>query len=147
MNQLKPYLRCQAAAAAIDFYQRAFGARELFRLTEADGKVAHAELALGNDVFYLSDPYPEFGCLAPEPGADTFVSLHWDVDNVDAVVSTARQHGATLLREPRDEFYGCRGAVLRDPFGHRWMLNQLLVPMSPEEMQRQYEALRGGATA
>jgi uncharacterized glyoxalase superfamily protein PhnB len=146
MNKLVPYIRCTPAAAAIDFYTRVFGAQEVYRLTDPEGRIGHAELQIDGQWLYLSDAYPEYDCLAPTKDGDTFVSLHLVVENVDALVETARQHGAKFASEPKDEFYGYRGAIVIDPFGHRWMLNQLLVEMSIGEIQQKFNELYGKPT-
>lgn len=147
MTKLIPYIRCTPAAQAIAFYSQVFNAKELYRLTDPEGRIGHAELDIAGQHLYLSDAYPEYGCLAPTPGADTFVSLHLVVENVDALVETARQQGAKIASEPKDEFYGYRGAIVIDPFGHRWMLNQLLVEMSTDEIKSKFNELYGKPTA
>jgi PhnB protein len=144
---LAPYLVVKGASRAIDFYVRAFGAKELFRLTEPGGKVGHAELDLGGCRFMLADEYPDFGALSPVSIGGSPVSLHLYVPDVDAVVERATSLGATLLRPVQQEFFGDRTALLADPFGHKWHVATQVEVVSPEEMQRRWsEALSGAGT-
>jgi PhnB protein len=141
---LSPYLTVRDAARAITFYARVFGAREDFRLSEPGGKVGHAELLIGDSRLMLSDEYPDFGALSPAAVGGTPVTLHLYVANVDATVALAEEQGATVLRAPKDEFYGDRSAQIADPFGHRWMIATRGEPVSPDEMQRRWTAMLAG---
>ncbi|QOY87703.1 VOC family protein [Paludibaculum fermentans] len=141
IKDVRPYLRLRRAAEAIDFYIRAFGAEEVLRLTEPGGRIGHAEIRIGPATVYLADEYPEFGIRGPESLGGATSALQLDVDQVDALVERASQAGATIVRPPGDEFYGQRAAVVRDPFGHEWMFAQTIEAVSPEEMQRRFEAL------
>ncbi len=141
IHEVFPYLRVKRAAEAIDFYARAFGARELFRLTEPTGRIGHAELELGGVTLMLSDEYPEHDIKGPETLGGTTFSIHLHVDDADAAITRAVEAGATVVREPSDAFYGERGGVVRDPFGHEWMLGHKIEDVTPEEMQRRYDAL------
>jgi PhnB protein len=139
-----PYLIVRGAAAAIEFYARAFGARELFRLQEPSGKVGHAELELRGARFMLADEYPDFGALGPVSIGGTAVAIHLYVDDVDALMAKAVSAGATLLQPPRDEFFGERVGLLVDPFGHKWHFASRKETVSPEEMQRRMTEAYGG---
>lgn len=141
---LSPYLVVQDAARAIDFYTRALGAKELFRLEEPSGKVGHAELEVRGCVFMLADEYPDFGALSPSSVGGTPVSLHLYVDDVDAVVARATEAGAVVLRPLQDQFHGDRTAMIADPFGHKWHLATKKEDVSPEEMQRRMNAAYAG---
>lgn len=141
VHEIFAYLCVNDAARAIDFYTRAFGAREKMRLTEPGGRIGHAELDFGGTTLMLADEFPEFGITAPKPGTGTPVTIHIHVDSADAVVRQAIAAGATLEREPKDEFYGERSGCVRDPFGHRWTIGHRIEDVSPEEMQRRYTAL------
>lgn len=141
VHELFTYLCVPDAARAIEFYSRAFGAREKMRLTEPSGRIGHAELDLGGTTLMLADEFPEFGITAPAPGVSTGVTIHIHVDDADAVVKRATDEGATLEREPKDEFYGERSGCVRDPFGHRWSIGHRIEDVSPEEMQRRYTAM------
>lgn len=143
-KELFPYLHVSDAARAIRFYTDAFGAREIFRLTEPSGRVGHAELDFGGTTLMVSDEYPELNIRGPQAGAPTPVSLHIHVDDADAVITRAVAAGATLEMAPQDQFYGERSGVVRDPFGHRWNIGHAIEEVAPEEMQRRYDALMKG---
>lgn len=142
VHEFFPYLRVNNATAAIEFYARAFGAREKFRLTEPSGRIGHAELWFGASLVMLSDEYPEYGISAPQNGG-TGCAIHLHVDNADAMAAQAVAAGATMLRPLTDSFHGERGCALRDPFGHEWMLGHTIEVVSPEEMQRRFTAMFG----
>ena len=141
IHEVYPYLRVRGADAAIDFYIEAFGARERFRLTEPGGRVGHAELDLGNRVLMVSEEYPEYGILAPTSPGATGIAIHLHCDNADEMAARAVRAGATLIREPADQFYGERSCTIRDPFGHEWLLGHEIEKVSPEEMQRRFTAM------
>ena len=139
IHEVFAYLRVRDAAKAIDFYTRAFGARERFRLTEPNGRIGHAELEIGPAVLMLSDEYPEYDLKGPQSlGATTF-SMHLHVDNADAAMQRAVDAGATQLRAPTDQFYGERGGTLRDPFGHEWAISSHTEDLSTEEIKKRAE--------
>lgn len=140
VSEVFPYLRVKGAPAAIAFYKDVFGARERFRLTEPDGRIGHIELDLGSIVLMISEEYPEYGILGPTPGA-TGMAIHLHVDNADALAALAVAAGATMVREPADQFYGERSCLIRDPFGHEWMLGHEIEKVTPEEMQRRFTAI------
>jgi PhnB protein len=140
-QKLSAYLVVQGATRAIDFYTRAFGAKELFRLTEPTGKVGHAELEIGGCRLMLADEYPDFGALSPPSVGGSPVSLHLLVDDVDRVAKQAVAEGATVIRNVKDEFHGYRSGIVADPFGHRWHLATQIEAVSPEEMQRRWTAM------
>jgi predicted enzyme related to lactoylglutathione lyase len=120
---LTPYLAVADARAAIDWYTRVFGATAVGDpIVMPDGRVGHAELDLGGAHLYLSDAHPEIGVVAPDPDAGTSITLHLELADVDAVTDRARAEAGVIEREPSDNPYG-RIATVRDPFGHRWMLN------------------------
>jgi uncharacterized glyoxalase superfamily protein PhnB len=129
------------AAAAMDFYIRAFGAEERFRLVEPSGRVGHAELQLGPAVLMLSDASPEADLPAPGAGGVMGATVHLHVSDADAVAAQAVAAGATMLMPPTDQFFGERSCRLRDPFGHTWLVGQSIEDVTPQEMQRRYTAL------
>lgn len=141
IKELFAYLCVADAGAAIRYYERAFGARERYRLTEPNGRVGHAELDFGGTIIMLSDEYPEYGIRGAASLGATPVTIHLHVDDADAMIDRAVKAGATLEREPSDAFYGERSGVVRCPFGHRWMIGHQIEEVSPEEMQRRYTAL------
>ena len=141
IHEVFPYLRVASAARAIEFYKKAFGATEKMRLTEPSGRIGHAELSFGSAVVILSDEYPEYDIHGPRPGAAPASSIHLHVDDCDAMIRRAIDLGAKLTREPKDQFYGERSGVVRDPFGHEWLIGHHLEDVSPDEMQRRYDEL------
>lgn len=117
-----PYLAVPDAKAAIAWYVAALGATVIGDpILMGDGRVGHAELAIGDGVLYLADEFPELGLKAPAPQSVS-VSLMLPVTDTDAVLQRAREHGATVLREVYED-HGARGATIIDPSGHRWMLS------------------------
>lgn len=140
IHEVFVYLRVDDGAAAIRFYEEAFGAKEKFRLVEPGGRLGHAELLFGGATVMLSDAFPEHGIFAPE-GGKTSVGIHLHVDDADAVVARAVSAGAVVVRPLADHFYGERSGAVRDPFGHEWLIGHAIEAVSPEEMQRRYDAL------
>lgn len=139
-----PYIVVKDADAAIAFYLAAFGAKELFRMVDpADGRVGHAELKFGESTLMLADEYPDFGAVGPDTIGGTPVTLHLATSAVDADFARAVEHGANALRAPADQSFGERNALVLDPFGHRWMLSQMIETVSPEEMQERWDAETG----
>lgn len=133
-----PYLCVSDCARALEYYKRAFGVEEKFRLVEPGGRIGHAELAFGPMTIMLSDPFPEMGVRSATEIGDTPVALHLHVDDADAVIARAVEAGGTLERAPQDQFYGERSGVVRDPFGHRWLIGHDIEDIDPDEMQRRY---------
>jgi PhnB protein len=141
IHEVFAYLSVHDCKAAIDFYQRAFGAEEIFRLTEPSGRIGHVELKLGPAVLMLADEYPEYGIVGPKTLGGNGSRVHLHVDNADAMTARAVEAGATLVMAPKDEFYGERSARVRDPFGHEWLIGHEIEKVTPEEMQRRYDAM------
>jgi PhnB protein len=141
IHEVYPYLRVHSAAEAIEFYARAFGAQEQFRLTEPSGRIGHAEIKIGPATVMLADEYPERGIHGPRSLSGTTVSIHLHVNDVDRAFAQAVGAGATVLRPLQDQFYGERSGTLRDPFGHEWLIGGHIETVTPEEMQRRYTAL------
>jgi len=141
VHELYAYLRAKDAEAAITFYKRAFEATEKFRLVEPGGRIGHVELLLGETTLMLSGEFPECDIVAPEPDARSSFVLHLHVDDADATIERALGLGARLIRPPQDQFYGERSGTIRDPFGYDWMIGHSIEEVTPEEMQRRYDAL------
>ncbi len=139
-----PYLCCEDAAAALDFYAEAFGAVETVRFAEPSGRIGHAEFKVGDAVVMLSDEYPEMDVRGPRSLGGTPVMIHLYVRDVDAFVRRAVAAGAELTRPVADQFYGDRSAQLEDPFGHRWSIATHVEDVSGEELQRRFRALMAG---
>lgn len=124
VDGVTPYLTASDAAAALDWYAEAFGASEQFRVVGDDGRIGHAEFAIGGARFMLSDEYPEIGVRSPVTLGGTATAMHLSVRDVDDLYARAVAAGATALAEPADQPHGARHGTLLDPFGHRWMLSQ-----------------------
>ncbi len=137
-------LTCRDSAAALDFYTRAFGAKELFRLPSPDGCLAHAEFMIGNSLIFMSDAAPEVSAHAMEKGSQSSCSFSIDVENCDEAFAQAKAAGAEVISEPTDQFYGVRDAQVKDPEGYRWYLGQKVEEVSAEEMAKRAQALFGG---
>ena len=138
IHEMFPYLCVSDAKEAIDFYVKVFGASEKFRLTEPSGRIGHAELDFGGMTLMLCDEFPEYGIKAAKTIGATPVTIHLHVDDADELIRRAADLGATVEREPKDEFYGERSGCIRDPFGHRWLIGHSIEDVTPEEMQRRY---------
>jgi len=146
IHEVFAYLTVHDSAAAIAFYKAAFGAEEIFRLTEPSGRVGHAQLKLGPTVLMLADEYPEYGIQGPRTLGGAGFRMHLHVDDADALIDRAVAAGATLIMPPRDQFYGERSGRVRDPFGHEWLIGHEIEKVSHEEMQRRYdEMMKSGA--
>jgi len=135
---LTPYITVKNAAAAIAFYEKAFGAKEEYRLAGPDGQIGHAELIVGAGRFMLADEHPAFGALSPPSVGGTPVTLHLYVADVDETIARAREAGATVLRPAQDQFYGDRSGMIADPFGHRWFLATRKETLTPGQMRERY---------
>jgi PhnB protein len=135
-----PCLCVNNAAAAIEFYKKAFGATEAYRLTEPSGRIGHAEIRIGRAMISLADEYPEFGHRSPQSLGGTPVTIHLYVKDADAMVSQAYDAGAKILQPVKDEFYGDRAGKLEDPFGHVWLIATRKEDVAPEDLQRRFAA-------
>lgn len=125
MSELTPYLCVRDSRAAIAWYQQALGADVVHEpIVMDDGRVGHCELAVAGARWMMSDEFETAGVAPPDPSRGASVSLHLTVPDVDAVAERVREHGVTLDRGPEDSPPAGRVAVFRDPFGHRWFLNQ-----------------------
>lgn len=133
------YMCIAGASAALDFYRDAFGAKELSRLVEPDGKIGHAEIEIGNIVFMIADEYPDYGVLSPKTIGGSPVRIHLYVPDVDAFAERAINAGATLVRPIQDQFYGDRSGQIADPFGYTWIVATHQKDVPPEEMQKEFD--------
>jgi PhnB protein len=137
-HSLTPSIVVGDAADALAFYEKAFGAKETFRL-EAGDKIAHAEIQIGDSRLMLSDEFPEWDALGPESRGGTTGSLLIYVDDVDASFERAIKAGASVLQAVENQFWGDRMGTVVDPFGHRWMLGTHVEDVSEDEMRRRGE--------
>jgi PhnB protein len=136
-------LTVNEAARAIDFYKRAFGAQELFRMEGPPGKIGHAEIKIGDSIIMLGDEMPGGGCRSPKSLGGTAVNLHLYVPDVDATFQKAVDAGARVDAPVADMFWGDRYGRLTDPFGHSWSLATHKEDVAPEEMDRRARAAMG----
>lgn len=140
--KLAPYITVKGAAEAIDYYIDAFGAVELFRLEDPqDGRIGHAQLALGETILMISDEFPDFGAHGPETLGGSPVKMHIEVDDVDAVFKRAIEKGGIEMRPVKQQFHGSRGGMLADPFGHQWFVETVTEVLTPDEMQRRWNEM------
>jgi PhnB protein len=136
-HTLTPYLSVKGAAQAIDFYKRAFGAKERFRMPGPDGKtLGHAEVVIGDSILMLADEFPQCGNTSPQSLKGTSVSLLIYVEDVDSAFKRAVDAGGKVLMPVENKFYGERSGCLEDPFGHQWTLMTHVEDVPPEEMQK-----------
>ncbi|MFZ4151682.1 VOC family protein [Streptomyces pseudogriseolus] len=140
-----PHIMVDDAAATIDFYRRAFGAREDFRLEAPGGGVLHAEITVGRSTLMLGDASvkeaEDASFTAPAfLGGGTSVTLHVFVPDVDALAARAKAEGAEILQPPTDMFHGDRTVILRDPSGHLWVFLTHLEDVSEDELRRRLAA-------
>jgi PhnB protein len=142
--RLSPYLAVDNAAAAIDFYVAVFGATERSRMVAPDGKVGHAELAIGDSLIMLADPFPDMSAPSPRDLGGSPVTVMVYVEDVDATFAKALELGATELSPVTDHFYGDRSGLFEDPAGHRWDVSTHVEDVSPEEMARRAAEMMGG---
>ena len=131
---ITPYICVEGAAAAIEFYKKAFDATEEYRMENGD-KVGHAELTIFGSKIMLSDAVPEIGAVAPQEESGSPVTLHIYVEDVDGVVARAGAAGARIVREVSDQFYGDRNGMVVDPFGHKWSFATQIEELSPEDLE------------
>jgi PhnB protein len=139
-HSVTPYLIINGAADAIDFYKKAFGATELFRMPAPEGKIGHAEIKIGNSPIMLADEAPEMGYRSATTLSGSPVSLMIYVEDVDRLFKQAIAAGGTEVKGVQDQFYGDRSGTLTDPFGHVWHIATHVEDVSPEEMNKRMKA-------
>jgi PhnB protein len=138
---ITPYLIIEGAAAAIDYYKKAFGAIETVRMPQPDGRVGHAEIKIGDAMVMLADEFPEMKIVSPTTLGNTSVSLLLYVENADVTFDKAVSLGAQVEKPMADQFYGDRSGTIKDPFGHKWTIATHKEDVTPEEMQRRMAAM------
>ena len=139
-HSLQIYLAVEDAAKAIDFYKEAFGAEETIRMPGPDGKIAHAELQIGDSKLMLSDPMPQSSVRPPSERGGTTASIFMYVDDADATFDQATAAGADVVMQLEDMFWGDRFGTLSDPFGHVWSVATHKEDLSDEEMAERSKA-------
>jgi len=135
------YLAIDGAGDAIEFYKKILGATERFRMPGPDGRVGHAEIAIGDSVIMMADTSPEMNFVDPKKLGNTTVNLVVYVEDVDKTVKAALKAGAKETQAVEDKFYGDRAGQFEDPWGHRWDVMTHIEDVSPEEMQKRVESL------
>jgi PhnB protein len=145
-STVTPYLIVKGGSDALDFYKRAFGATELMRFATPDGRIAHAEIQIGNARIMLGDEQPDRGHRSPESlgGSGSGIMLY--LEDVDQVFNRAIQAGAKTLEPVNNQFYGDRSGTLADPFGHWWTIATHVEDVSPEEMERRARSMAAHAS-
>jgi PhnB protein len=139
-HTLTPYLVVRGGVAALDFYKKAFGAVELFRMPMPNGKLGHAEIKIGDSAIMLADEAPERGASAPQTVGGTPVGLMIYVEKVDAVFDQAVKAGAKVEMPVKNQFYGDRSGSIMDPFGHKWTIATHIEDVPPDEMAKRAAA-------
>jgi len=129
-------LTVKNAATALKFYAEGLGAQELFRMPTPDGGIAHAEFMIGDTRIYISDEAEEWHAFAMPEGTMASCLFSIATENCDAAYERAIKAGGVSLSEPQDQFWGARSALIKDPFGFRWSLNQQIEEVSPEELEK-----------
>lgn len=140
MHTLTPHLVVRGGSKALDFYKKAFGAEVKGIHQTPDGRVAHAELRIGDSQFTLSDEFPAMGFKGAETLGGSPVVLNIYAENIDSLFNQAVEAGATVTRPLADQFWGDRYGHLKDPFGHHWALGQHIEDVAPQEMERRSKA-------
>lgn len=142
---LSPSLIVNDGVAALEFYRKAFGAKELYRLVDPEnGKIGHAEFTINGVLVMLADEYPELN-KAPTTLGGTTVNLGLVSADAKADFDRAVKAGAIVVKALTEQFYGHLAGRVRDPFGHEWIISQELEKIEPEEMQRRWDAMAKGA--
>jgi PhnB protein len=144
MPTLTPHLVCAGAAAAIEFYKKAFGAVEATRMPGPDGKLMHAMLRIGGSPLMLVDAMPQWGMVGPDALKGSPVTIHMYVEDADATVERAVAAGAKVTMPVADQFWGDRYGKIEDPFGHHWSIATHILDLSPEEMREAMSKMSGG---
>ncbi len=140
MHTVTPHLVCAGAAAAIEFYKKAFNATESARMLTPEGKIMHGAVKIGDSTVMLVDEFPNWGSLGPKARGGSSVTLHIYVKNVDEVFAQAVAAGATVKMPVADMFWGDRYGIVEDPFGHAWSIATHTRDMTPEQMAEAMKA-------
>jgi PhnB protein len=146
-HTVSAYLAVDDAERAIEYYTKAFGAKEVVRMSAPGGKIGHAELEIGDSRIMLSDPFPQASTRPPKDLGGTSASVFMYVEDVDALVKQATDAGATVTMEVADQFWGDRFGTITDPFGHVWSIATHVEDVPPEEMERRAREAMAGMSA
>ena len=140
-HTVAPYLAIKDAVKALEFYKKAFGATESYKLLMPDGRLGHAEIRLGDSLIMMADEFPEYGGKAPTTLGGSPVSIHLYVEDVDAFFKKALAAGAKERKPVMDQFYGDRSGQLEDPFGHLWWVATHKEDVAPDELEKRAAAM------
>jgi len=140
-SAVTPYLALRGAAQAIEFYKKAFGAKEIMRMPGPEGKIGHAEVQIGDARVMLADEFEAMGFLGPQTRGGSTVQLYLYVKDVDATFARAIAAGAKLVRAVEDQFYGDRSGSIEDPFGHLWHVSTRKEELTMAEVKRRAEKM------
>jgi PhnB protein len=138
-HSVTPYLILRGAADALEFYKRAFGAKEIMRFPAPKGRIGHAEIEIGGSRIMLADEFPEMGAHAPQTPGTSPVMLYLYVADADKTVKAALAAGAKQEKPVEDQFYGDRSGSIIDPFGHIWWIATRKEDVAPDELRRRAE--------
>jgi PhnB protein len=141
-HTVTPYLIIKGAAAALEFYKKAFGATELFRMPGPGGAIMHAEIKIGDSPIMFGEENPAMGAVSPTTLGGSPVGICLYVPDVDALAAQAIAAGVTVVRPVQDQFYGDRSGTFKDPYGHQWTLATHKEDVSQEEMARRMAAMK-----
>jgi PhnB protein len=135
-HSVTPYLIVNGGQRALDYYKRAFGATEVFRMDAPNGKIGHAEIQIGDSRVMLADENPAWGAKAPQPGVSPPVQLMIYVPDADTTFKQALAAGGKETMPIKNQFYGDRSGTFTDPFGHSWTVATHVEDVPADEMMR-----------
>ncbi len=143
-HTLNAYINIKGCSEAIEFYKKAFGATERYRLLMPDGKIAHAEIEIEGSLLMMADENPDWGTKSPQTLGGNPMTFGLYVTDVDTSFEKAIAAGATTIMPVKDEFYGDRVGQVMDPFGYKWMITTHIEDVSKEEMQLRLNKMFSG---
>ena len=143
MHTVTPHIICAGAAEAIEFYKKAFGAQEMFRLPGPDGKLMHGSIRIGNSAVMLAEENEKHGIFGPKHLKGSPVIIHLYVEDADAFVARAAEAGANVTMPVAEMFWGDRYGRLQDPFGHMWSVSTHVRDVTPDEMKQAVQSMKG----
>lgn len=134
-----PYIYCNMAEAALEYYKKAFGARILVVIKDDKGRVAHSEIEIGRARIMVSDEFPEIDVYGPRHLGGTSMGISLFFEDADKVFQQAVAAGGRVIREVEDQFCGDREGKIMDPFGHHWFIATHIKDMTYSEMRQRGE--------
>jgi PhnB protein len=143
MHTVTPHIICAGAAEAIEFYEKAFGATEMFRLPGPDGKLMHGSIRIGDSAVMLAEENEKHGIFGPKRLNGSPVIIHLYVEDADAFVARAAEAGANVTMPVAEMFWGDRYGRLQDPFGHMWSVSTHVRDVTPDEMKQAVQSMKG----